>query len=226
VPYLKCVAWTLKPRRRFSDGFTKRLESALNSSTRNSASTSTSLGSTTRHPAQTLWKPGRRYRHQQSHCVSGAQSRQALLTFHLLRRLVRGIPLPTQNGQHSGRLSKAPSQDAGRAVGLLLPPESKSFSSMARSARDRRIFTRNCVASSCKSVTSPGALLDKQRHSGLYRTLNFSPVKVGLARLRYNTFLDTQLCDSFLECHRGHLRLDDYYVKVLTLRNPPRRASR
>src|SRR5467141_3247441 len=54
----------------------------------------------------------------------------------------------------------------------------------------------------------------------LYRTLNFSPLKVGLARLRYNTFLDTQLCDSFLECHRGHLRLDDYYVKVLTLKEP------
>jgi len=54
----------------------------------------------------------------------------------------------------------------------------------------------------------------------LYRTLNFSPLKVGLARLRYNTFLDTQLCDSFLECHRGHLRLDDYYVRVLTLKEP------
>jgi type IV secretion system protein VirB4 len=62
----------------------------------------------------------------------------------------------------------------------------------------------------------PVRLLDKQEaFRVLYRTLNFSPLKVGLARLRYNTFLDTQLCDSFLECHRGHLRLDDYYVKVL-----------
>src|SRR6266567_8761649 len=67
----------------------------------------------------------------------------------------------------------------------------------------------------------PVRLLDKQEaFRVLYRTLNFSPVKVGLARLRYNTFLDTQLCDSFLECHRGHLRLDDYYVKVLTLKEP------
>src|ERR1700737_236908 len=64
-------------------------------------------------------------------------------------------------------------------------------------------------------------LLDKQEaFRVLYRTLNFSPLKVGLARLRYNTFLDTQLCDSFLECHRGHLRLDDYYVKLLTLKEP------
>src|SRR6266566_2333881 len=67
----------------------------------------------------------------------------------------------------------------------------------------------------------PVRLLDKQEaFRVLYRTLNFSPVKVGLARLRYNTFLDTQLCDSFLECHRGHLRLDDYYVTVLTLKEP------
>src|SRR6202171_6299833 len=67
----------------------------------------------------------------------------------------------------------------------------------------------------------PVRLLDKQEaFRVLYRTLNFSPLKVGLARLRYNTFLDTQLCESHLECHRGHLRVDDYYVKVLTLKEP------
>src|SRR3984893_9358293 len=67
----------------------------------------------------------------------------------------------------------------------------------------------------------PVRLLNKQEaFRVLYRTLNFSPRKVELARLRYDTFLDCQLCDSFLECHRGHLRLDDYYVKVLTLKEP------
>jgi type IV secretion system protein TrbE len=54
----------------------------------------------------------------------------------------------------------------------------------------------------------------------LYRTVNFSPFKVELAKLRYDTFLDCQLADSSLECHRGHLRVDDYYVKVLTLKEP------
>jgi type IV secretion system protein TrbE len=54
----------------------------------------------------------------------------------------------------------------------------------------------------------------------LYRTVNFDPVKVELANLRYDTFLDCQLADSSLECHRGHLRVDDYYVKVLTLKEP------
>jgi type IV secretion system protein TrbE len=54
----------------------------------------------------------------------------------------------------------------------------------------------------------------------LYRTLNLSPFKVDLATLRYDSFLDCQLADSSLECHRGHLRVDDYYVKVLTLKEP------
>jgi type IV secretion system protein VirB4 len=54
----------------------------------------------------------------------------------------------------------------------------------------------------------------------LKRTLNFAPLKLQLARLKHDTFLDWHLCESHLECHRGHLRLDDYYVKVLTLKEP------
>jgi type IV secretion/conjugal transfer VirB4 family ATPase len=52
------------------------------------------------------------------------------------------------------------------------------------------------------------------------RTLNFAPAKLEHARLRHNTFLDYYLPESHLECHRGYLRLDDYYVKVLTLKEP------
>ena len=44
--------------------------------------------------------------------------------------------------------------------------------------------------------------------------------------LQHNTFLDYFSCDSQIECHRGHLRVDDYYVKVLTLKDPPARRSR
>ena len=54
----------------------------------------------------------------------------------------------------------------------------------------------------------------------LNRTLNFAPLKLRLARLKHDSFLDYYLCESHLECHRGHLRLDDYYVKVLTLKEP------
>jgi type IV secretion/conjugal transfer VirB4 family ATPase len=52
------------------------------------------------------------------------------------------------------------------------------------------------------------------------RTLNFAPAKMENVRLQHDTFLDYYLPESHLECHRGHLRLDDYYVKVLTLKEP------
>jgi type IV secretion/conjugal transfer VirB4 family ATPase len=54
----------------------------------------------------------------------------------------------------------------------------------------------------------------------LKNILNFSPLKIENARLKHDTFLDYYLCESHLECHRGFLRVDDYYVKVLTLKEP------
>jgi type IV secretion system protein VirB4 len=64
-------------------------------------------------------------------------------------------------------------------------------------------------------------LLDKQEAFGvLKKTLNFHLAKLELAKLKYDTFLDYYLPESPIECHRGHLRVDDYYVKVLTLKEP------
>jgi len=54
----------------------------------------------------------------------------------------------------------------------------------------------------------------------LKRTLNFDPLKLDSAKLKHDTFLDYYLAESHLECHRGHLRLGDYFVKVLTLKEP------
>src|SRR5215469_4336935 len=67
----------------------------------------------------------------------------------------------------------------------------------------------------------PVRLLDKQEaFRVLKKTLNFAPQKIDLARLNHDTFLDYYLCESHLECEKTHLRLDDYYVKVLTLKDP------
>jgi type IV secretion/conjugal transfer VirB4 family ATPase len=63
--------------------------------------------------------------------------------------------------------------------------------------------------------------LDKQEaFRVLKKTLNFHPDKLELAKLKYDTFLDYYLPESPLECHRGYLRVDDYYIKVLTLKEP------
>jgi type IV secretion/conjugal transfer VirB4 family ATPase len=64
-------------------------------------------------------------------------------------------------------------------------------------------------------------ILDKQEaFRVLKRTLNFHPDKLACAKLKHDTFLDYYLPESHLECHRGYLRLDDYYLKVLTLKEP------
>ncbi len=64
-------------------------------------------------------------------------------------------------------------------------------------------------------------MLDKsEAFRMMKKTLNFAPQKTELAKLRHDTFLDYYLPESHLECHRGHLRVDDYYVKVLTLKEP------
>src|SRR6202021_575305 len=67
----------------------------------------------------------------------------------------------------------------------------------------------------------PVRMLDKEEaFCVLKRTLNFHPDKLALAKLKYDTFLDYYLPESPVECHRGCLRVDDYYIKVLTLKEP------
>jgi type IV secretory pathway VirB4 component len=55
----------------------------------------------------------------------------------------------------------------------------------------------------------------------LRRFINFGPFKILCSHLAGSRYLDFQLCDSELEAHRGHLRLDDYYVRVFTLKELP-----
>jgi type IV secretion/conjugal transfer VirB4 family ATPase len=65
----------------------------------------------------------------------------------------------------------------------------------------------------------PAQILHKSDAFKVFKgILNFAPLKVENAKLARDTFLDCSLCESHLECHRGHLRLDDYFVKVLTLK--------
>ena len=53
------------------------------------------------------------------------------------------------------------------------------------------------------------------------RLVNFCPSKIQNARPCAPVGLDWQLCDSELEAHRGHLCLDDYYARVLTMKELP-----
>ncbi len=55
----------------------------------------------------------------------------------------------------------------------------------------------------------------------LRRLVNLRPSKINDAPLCDTRHLDWQVCDSELEAHRGYLRLDDDYVRVLTLKELP-----
>lgn len=65
-------------------------------------------------------------------------------------------------------------------------------------------------------------VLDKQRAFHFVRgLLNYAPHKIDGVNLAYDRYVDFQACGSALECHRDHLLLDDYFVQVLTLKEPP-----
>jgi type IV secretion system protein TrbE len=72
------------------------------------------------------------------------------------------------------------------------------------------------------SDTVPVEVLNKQRaYRFLRRLLNYAPHKADGVRLKYDRFVDSQACDSTLECYRDHLRLDSHFVQALTLKDPP-----
>ena len=63
--------------------------------------------------------------------------------------------------------------------------------------------------------------LDKSAAFAFFRRLlNFAPYKLH-TKLKYDLHLDYFACDSMLECYRDHLRIDGYFVQVLTLKEPP-----
>jgi type IV secretion system protein VirB4 len=55
----------------------------------------------------------------------------------------------------------------------------------------------------------------------LRRLVNYAPEKCEARRTAPDAFLDYAVGDSTVECHRTHLRVDDHYVRVLTLKEPP-----
>jgi type IV secretion/conjugal transfer VirB4 family ATPase len=70
-------------------------------------------------------------------------------------------------------------------------------------------------------IVRPRMLSAGDAFSFFRRLVNYAPGKADAVRLRADACLDYDVCDSALECHRTHLRLDDEYVRVVTLKEPP-----
>lgn len=69
------------------------------------------------------------------------------------------------------------------------------------------------------------ALLSKADAFRMLRQLvNYAPHKISSIALKHDAYLDVHLADSGIDCHRGHLEIDGYAVKVLTMKEPPART--
>lgn len=65
-------------------------------------------------------------------------------------------------------------------------------------------------------------LLSKGEAFRFFRLLlNYAPHKVDDVVLKHDTHLDFYAADSAVECHRDHLAVDDFLVKVMTMKEPP-----
>jgi type IV secretion/conjugal transfer VirB4 family ATPase len=89
--------------------------------------------------------------------------------------------------------------------------------------RDRMLLQQKVQSLSGQlSDLTPVELLGAEKTFRLDRRLvNFRPSKIDDAPLCGARHLDWQVCNSELEAHRGFLRMDDYWVRVLTLKELP-----
>jgi type IV secretion/conjugal transfer VirB4 family ATPase len=88
----------------------------------------------------------------------------------------------------------------------------------------RRVQLRHQVEAfvlQLQDTVRPRLLSNGDAFTFFRRLLNYAPAKADGVPLREDTFLDYHVCDAALECHRTHLRLDDEYVRVVTLKEPP-----
>ncbi len=120
-----------------------------------------------------------------------------------------------------GDLADAPTATLKRLLTRFSSKKQIAF--LSRAVSRSQIVLRQKVESFIVQVSdfvSVRLLGKEEAFRVMKRTLNFAPQKIDNARLQHDTFLDYYLPESHLECHRGYLRLDDYYVKVLTLKEP------
>ena len=110
------------------------------------------------------------------------------------------------------------------ATCVLCSPATRNASSLYEQIERDRLRLQQKVNSlsgqlnDLMQVELPGA---EETFRILRRLVNFRPSKIEEAPLCGARYLDWQVCDSQLEAHRGYLRMDDDYVRVLTLKELP-----
>jgi type IV secretion system protein VirB4 len=126
-----------------------------------------------------------------------------------------------------------PGSTADRLRRLLAPPRTQLVTRLSTDEtvrvmddelrQARRVLTHRVdnFVLALRDVVAVDLVSKGEAFGLLRRLLNIAPAKADGVRLVHDTFADFFACDSLLECYRDHLRLDEYYVKVLTLKEPP-----
>jgi type IV secretion/conjugal transfer VirB4 family ATPase len=87
--------------------------------------------------------------------------------------------------------------------------------------RFRLMQKANSLIGQLNDLTTIELLGAERTYRLIRRLVNFRPSKIQCAPLRGPLHLDWQVCDSELEAHRGYLRMDEDFCRVLTLKELP-----
>jgi type IV secretion/conjugal transfer VirB4 family ATPase len=122
-------------------------------------------------------------------------------------------------------LSQLPKQPRSslRDLGALFSSNKERTLLYEQIERDRlrlqqKVQSLSGQLSDLMQVELPGA---EETFRLIRRLVNLRPSKIDDAQLCAARHLDWQVCNSELEAHRGHLRIDGDYVRVLTLKELP-----
>jgi type IV secretion system protein TrbE len=95
-------------------------------------------------------------------------------------------------------------------------------SDLARACAELR-HKADMVAVHLADTVRPRALTKQETFAFFRQLVHYDPSDSAVA-LKYDTHLDFFLSDASVECHRDHLLIDRYRVKVLTMKEPPART--
>lgn len=122
-------------------------------------------------------------------------------------------------------MHKLPTDPAGslRDIRVLLSGDKQRTLLRAQIERDHSLLRQNVqsLIGQLSDLVEIELLGAEEAFRTLRRFINFGPLKIRNSPLHGSQYLDFQLADSELEAHRGYLRLDDYWMKVLTLKELP-----
>lgn len=121
----------------------------------------------------------------------------------------------------SGRVSATKRPLAALRQAFSLTETSGALSEELGEAREVLLGKVNTFAVQLREFMEVRILDKDEAFQVQGRLLNYDACKAGHVRLASNDFLDYRACNSSVECHREFLRLDDHYVAVLTLKEPP-----